>query len=556
MSPNNMRSRRRTPNGGPLNLDSRLTLGPGVTFEETTTGVSWTVITDGVPSSRVSPAVVALLSAMDGDSTVKELHSRFGGSESQDDFLTLLERFRRNGLTDCFARKKPSHFKFMPPLSLQIATLRAPALFTWMDRITRPIMRRPALVLISGIFVLGLVASAFQSVQIISLMVSPIPFFSLVALLLLLSFLTVLHESAHGLALTRYGGKPSRAGFMIFYLTPAFFVDVTDGWRLTDRWKRVVIALAGPAVHAVIGAVCAIIAIVAVEPAVHQMLLVLAVACYGIVVVNLIPFVRFDGYIAFMSALDEPNLRVRTMADGAAWLKHFLYGGLRPAKNFNRSWSVVFGLASLFAPVALVLFAVYRIVGLVPGGNIAFALLVIALEVSVCMIALVILYRALSRVLKSGISPWRFWCVNMSILLAFIVAGLTISVPNYATVGFAVEGKQVDLVQSLQGLESEIPDGAHVRLMSNGILASAVVGEGVARSRPPQPVEVPMETFFPVEFGGVMLSASIVGTVDVADSAWALPSFGQAQVDLGVVPLWKAIWDSAVIRPLGIERTD
>ncbi|MCR2185631.1 hypothetical protein NSX52_24025, partial [Salmonella enterica] len=80
---------------------------------------------------------------------------------------------------------------------------------------------------------------------------TPMPLTGLLILIAVLSLATLLHEAAHGLTLARFGGSPRRAGFMLFYLTPAFFVDVTDGWRLPKRSQRVAIALAGPAVHAV-----------------------------------------------------------------------------------------------------------------------------------------------------------------------------------------------------------------------------------------------------------------------------------------------------------------
>lgn len=71
------------------------------------------------------------------------------------------------------------------------------------------------------------------------------------------------------------------------------------------------------------------------------------------VFVNLIPFVRFDGYIALMSALDEPNLRSRTMRDGADFLTRLLFGGQPSGRSVNTWWSVPFGVASLIAPVVL-----------------------------------------------------------------------------------------------------------------------------------------------------------------------------------------------------------
>ncbi len=403
---------------------------------------------------------------------------------------------------------------------------------------------------------LGLVAAILLAGELRSALTSPIPLSGLVILVAVLSLLTLLHEGAHGLTLTRFGGRPRRAGFMIFYLTPAFFVDVTDGWRLPDRRQRVAIALAGPAVHAAVAAVALLVALALPDTEVRQTLVLLALACAAIVLVNLIPFVRFDGYIALMSALDEPNLRARTIRDGANSLTRFLFGGQKTAKSLNTWWSVPFGLASLLAPVVLVLFAVGRAARAVAGGGPVLGLLVVALEAVVVVVGVVLVSRALHRAFRSGVSGLRFFTVLAALVSTIAVAGVLIPVPVTATLGFSAQGGHVVLLHAGGAAETEVPEGARVVLMSSGILADERVGEGTVTRPRAIPTEVPLDALFPVTAEGVTLPAVIVAGVDLTDGNPRLPATGQARVELGVRNVWQSLWATGVTLPLATLQSE
>ena len=44
-----------------------------------------------------------------------------------------------------------------------------------------------------------------------------------------------IHESAHGLTCKHYGGEVHSMGFMLLYLMPAFFCDITEAWVTADQ---------------------------------------------------------------------------------------------------------------------------------------------------------------------------------------------------------------------------------------------------------------------------------------------------------------------------------
>lgn len=556
MPPTSFLRRRAPQTATALTPDARPLLAAGVAFEKGIDEAAWIVMLHGVPSSRVSGAVVDMLTALDGETPLHVLHMRFAAAESWENFLGLVLRFRASGLLDGATKLPPGRWDYRPPFTLQIATLRAPALFGRVDHLVVPLSGRAVRATVAVLLGLGLVAAILQAGELRSVLTSPMPLSGLVILVAVLSLLTLLHEGAHGLTLTRFGGRPRRAGFMIFYLTPAFFVDVTDGWRLPDRRQRVAIALAGPAVHAAVAAVALLVALALPDTEVRQTLVLLALACAAIVLVNLIPFVRFDGYIALMSALDEPNLRARTIRDGANSLTRFLFGGQKAAKSLNTWWSVPFGLASLIAPVVLVLFAVGRAARAVAGGGPVLGLLVVALEAVVVVVGVVLVSRALHRAFRSGVSRLRFFTVLATLVSTIGVAGVLIPVPVTATLGFSAQGGHVVLLHAGGAAETEVPEGARVVLMSSGILADERVGEGTVTRPRAIPTEVPLDALFPVTAEGVTLPAVIVAGVDLTDGNPRLPATGQARVELGVRNVWQSLWATGVTLPLATLQSE
>ncbi|WP_067194295.1 daptide biosynthesis intramembrane metalloprotease [Microbacterium sp. XT11] len=542
-------ARRKSPRRAPLTTDACPLLSPDVVFDETPDAAVWIASVDGVPLSRFSRPVVDLLTAMDGKTTVHELHRRFAPSEPTESFLDLIGRFRDNGLLHGMTKRPPGRLAFRPPFTVQIATLRAPAIFDRLDRLVLPLSGRALWWTVAALLCAGLVAALIQASELRNVLTEPVPVLGMI-LVLVLPLVTLAHESAHGIALTRFGGRPRRAGFMLFYLTPAFFVDVTDGWRLSAGRQRVAVALAGPAVHAVVAAIACTAALFMPQPAVRGTLLLLAVSCAAVVFVNLIPLVRFDGYIALMSALDEPNLRSRAIGDGANFLTRLLFGGQRAPKSLDAWWSVPFGLASLLAPIVLVSWAVVRTAQVLADGGPILALFVLALEAVVVFVGGTILVRALRRVVRSGVSRLRFFVVVAALAAASVAAGMVISVPVTVSLGFVSDGERVTLVQPSGEAQAAIIDGAPVALTTRGILANEHLAEGTTRVRRPAPTIVPVDALIPLRADGVSLPAMAVARVDVSHGSGSLPPTGQARVDLGTSTLWQALWRLAVVSPL------
>src|SRR6185503_6838930 len=66
-----------------------------------------------------------------------------------------------------------------------------------------------------------------------------------------LAFLTVFlvitaHEFGHGLTCKRFGGEVHELGFMLIYLQPALYCNVSDAWLFPEKSKRLWVGFAGP----------------------------------------------------------------------------------------------------------------------------------------------------------------------------------------------------------------------------------------------------------------------------------------------------------------------
>ena len=530
-------------------------LSTSVRVEPMADADQWLVTVDGVPVSRASAATAELLCAMDGTNSIVDLHRRFAPEYSDTAFADLLDRFRRAGLLRGSERPPAGRVTYRPPLTIQFATLRAPQLFDALHRALRPafVSWMPWVVVVS--VVLGAVALILQTRAVVAALTSPLPTADVLLVASVLVVATFAHEAAHGVTLTHAGARPRRAGVMLLYLGPAFFVDVTDAWRLPSRRSRVAVALAGPAVHALIAAAAAVSALAAPDADVRRTLLVLSCACTTVVLVNLVPFVRFDGYIALMSALDEPSLRARTMADAGAAVRRVLFGAPRAPRALARWWSVPFGALSVLVPTALVWFALERTVRALSGAGAIGALLVLALQATVVLAVGVPVVRWITAGVRRGPRRARGLALGAVVLAAGVVALAAVPVPDTRSAGFAVIDGRVALVVPIDDSAAvPLPGPTSVSLTTAGILGDARVAEGTAHPQTPETVSVPLSALAPFDIPGVEVEATSIAAIDAPADA-ALPSTGRASVELGTRSVLSQVWAAHVVAPVSTLLT-
>jgi putative peptide zinc metalloprotease protein len=132
-----------------------------------------------------------------------------------------------------------------------------------------------------------------------------------------------IHETAHGLTCRHYGGQVHSMGLMFLYLLPCFFCDVTEIWISASKIQRVYAILAGIWIESTI---CGLAMIVWTNTStggwlhdfMYQIILFTGIA---IVVINLNPLIKLDGYYLLTEIIEIPDLKERSTAFLSAWVQ-------------------------------------------------------------------------------------------------------------------------------------------------------------------------------------------------------------------------------------------
>ncbi len=144
----------------------------------------------------------------------------------------------------------------------------------------------------------------------------------LLELLIAVPIVLLLHELAHAVTCSRFGGEIREAGVFVFFGNVIPYVDVSDSWAFPRR-RRLLVSAAGSFSDLTVAAACLLIlAFVPDLPSSADG--VLRVACsLGLLslAVNLNPLFRFDGYFMLSDLLRVPNLRAKSLRFFAQWVR-------------------------------------------------------------------------------------------------------------------------------------------------------------------------------------------------------------------------------------------
>ncbi|MGH9495637.1 MAG: efflux RND transporter periplasmic adaptor subunit [Candidatus Sulfotelmatobacter sp.] len=135
------------------------------------------------------------------------------------------------------------------------------------------------------------------------------------------------HEIGHGHACKHYGGHVPAMGFLLIYLTPAFYTDTTQTVVLASRYQRMIISLAGAWSELYI---CSVATIVwwlsppetALHSAAYMMMLITGFAS---VLINFNPLMKLDGYYIMSELLGFSNIKEDSTVFVSAWVKRHVW---------------------------------------------------------------------------------------------------------------------------------------------------------------------------------------------------------------------------------------
>ncbi len=208
----------------------------------------------------------------------------------------------------------------------------------------RPFFRWPVALVSGAIALAGLIAffDVFESGRFtIAERSAPI---ESVILLGLAFFLTFMHELGHSVVIVRYGRKVKSAGFMIYFGSPAFFVEASDSLML-ERRQRILQCFAGPFTELVIAGLAAIAVFSFPDGPAAAVLYKFALLNYLVIFLNLIPLLELDGYFILSDLIQVPDLRPRSLQ----FVQHDLWHKLRARERLTpQEWGLGgYGIAGI-----------------------------------------------------------------------------------------------------------------------------------------------------------------------------------------------------------------
>lgn len=252
-----------------------------------------------------------------------------------DDVEVLLSRLEPLGLleSDTHSDQRPEAF-----LALQAKGRVVPTrLVSALSRVLQHLYHWPVVLGVLGTFVLVMVDTVrhgYLRSSVSSLVDQP----ALVLVLLGLMLASmVFHELGHASACRFGGAHPGEIGAGLYLMWPSFYTNVTDGYRL-DRAGRVRTDLGGVYFNAVLA--CAFYGLFQIT---HYPPLILAVAATLLLMVEqLLPFVRFDGYWIVSDLAGVPDLFPRLGPALHRWPKgNHVRQELKPySRRIIRAWAI------------------------------------------------------------------------------------------------------------------------------------------------------------------------------------------------------------------------
>jgi putative peptide zinc metalloprotease protein len=400
------------------------------------------------------------------------------------------------------ARVSSKRVQFRKPFSIQL-TLLDPS------RILRAAPLLPILARTSAVWWGSLLLSVLGVLFLIAYMVSPdssvhqpLSLSQYVGVFVGLFLSTLVHEFAHATVLVAYGGSSKRLGVMLFYLTPAFFCDVSDAWRFAPR-VRVKVALAGVVAQCTVASIALIVGTF-LKGETRETFVIFGVLCYIYALFNLVPLVKLDGYIALIGYMDRPNLRADAMAAVRGKCADILLlDGSRSKRRQEAPGFLLYGALCILFPVLLVAGVALSVNSYLSSWGNAGAWMTLVVFVLVAALGMVRAARIVVGVWRAGAARGRamVFCAASSLVLLWGVIALPL--PSTVSGGiFTVHGNPMFVVA---GSTVSVLPGAQISVYSSSVFPSTRLGTAEVAGGPSACL-VPLEAVTPMT--GTNLRAS------------------------------------------------
>ncbi len=338
---------------------------------------------------RLNATAYGLAGRFDGARTVQQLWDRAlqrgTDAPSQDEVIDLLAQLREAALVEF---DRPADFDLLLPHLDRVARSRGRGnLLAWRLPLANPSRLLDRLAwLAPALFsraALGVWLLALALLVLLVLQHAPAlwafgrtwmvtPRFVLLAMGLYVP-IKLLHELAHGLAVTRWGGRVREAGITLMLLMPVPYVDASAASSFVRRRQRIAVGAAGIMTELSLAALALPLWLWLDDGWLRDAAFVaLVITAVSTLVFNANPLQRLDGYYIATDLLDLPNLGPRSRNWWLQALRHWLLrmpgAEAMPVARGEAGWLAV------YAPLAWLYGMGISILAVAWLGQLSFAL--------------------------------------------------------------------------------------------------------------------------------------------------------------------------------------
>jgi len=190
-------------------------------------------------------------------------------------------------------------------------------------------------------------------------------FWEIVGFLTMVFFVSIWHELGHGLTCKRYGGEVHDIGFMFLYFSPAFYCRIDDAYMFPKREHRMYCCFGGAYFEMMLCSIaCAGWLLTPAEWTLHTISLTLVFFTgLSVILFNINPLIRLDGYYVLMDWIQVPGLRESSFEYiGNIIKKHVLHLQVpdKAIPRRRRRIYLIYGVLAI-AYSSFVLFIVFRL---------------------------------------------------------------------------------------------------------------------------------------------------------------------------------------------------
>jgi putative peptide zinc metalloprotease protein len=141
----------------------------------------------------------------------------------------------------------------------------------------------------------------------------------------------VFHELGHAITTKRLGLRVPTMGVIFIVFWPMAYTDISDVWRLTNKWDRLRIGAAGVIAELKLAVIAAFLWCVVPDGGLKVAIYALwSSALMTTLVMNASPLMRFDAYYMLCDLTGIPNLQPRSFALARHALRKFFLGVNEP----------------------------------------------------------------------------------------------------------------------------------------------------------------------------------------------------------------------------------